>query len=182
MILHTAGGILDRAIEAEDKKHGDLLKLDHVEGYLELSAKTKSYFAATVALWDTDFYVKVDDDVYVLAQKEVRYHEPEYWKFGEAGNSYSLLKLLGFYNFSNMQWYHSYSLIFFGIVEYSKKNVCFIMFLDEQTLETANQRECSDERVCIGLWRIVIVRNLPYKDMHKRKGAKISITSSLPFF
>ncbi|GFY97500.1 Galactosyltransferase family protein [Actinidia rufa] len=112
----TVGGILDRAIEAEDKKHGDLLRLDHVEGYLELSAKTKTYFATATAQWDADFYVKVDDDVHVniatlgqtlaryrkrprvyigcmksgpvLAQKGVRYHEPEYWKFGETGNKY----------------------------------------------------------------------------------------------
>lgn len=112
----TSGGILDRAIEAEDKRHGDLMRLDHVEGYLELSAKTKIFFATAVALWDADFYVKVDDDVHVniatlgatlarhrskprvyigcmksgpvLAQKGVRYHEPEYWKFGEEGNKY----------------------------------------------------------------------------------------------
>lgn len=38
---------------------------DHVEGYLELSAKTKKYFTTAVALWDADFYVKVDDDVHV---------------------------------------------------------------------------------------------------------------------
>ena len=38
---------------------------DHVEGYLELSAKTKSYFTTAYALWDADFYVKVDDDVHV---------------------------------------------------------------------------------------------------------------------
>ncbi|GMP54006.1 hypothetical protein CsSME_00019292 [Camellia sinensis var. sinensis] len=44
----------------------DLLRLqDHVEGYLELSAKTKTYFATTVSLWDADFYNKVDDDVHV---------------------------------------------------------------------------------------------------------------------
>ncbi|CAN0896989.1 Probable beta-1,3-galactosyltransferase 2 [Linum grandiflorum] len=112
----TSGGILDRAIEAEDRKHGDFLRLDHVEGYLELSAKTKIYFATAIAMWDADFYVKVDDDVHVniatlgetlvrhrkkprvyigcmksgpvLNQKGVRYHEPEYWKFGEAGNKY----------------------------------------------------------------------------------------------
>ncbi|XP_047342638.1 probable beta-1,3-galactosyltransferase 2 [Impatiens glandulifera] len=112
----TVGGILDKTIQAEDKKHGDLLMLDHVEGYLELSAKTKIYFATAVNLWDADFYVKVDDDVHVniatlgetlaryrkkprvyigcmksgpvLAQKGVRYHEPEYWKFGEPGNKY----------------------------------------------------------------------------------------------
>ncbi|XP_031103279.1 probable beta-1,3-galactosyltransferase 2 isoform X1 [Ipomoea triloba] len=112
----TAGGILDRAIEAEDKKHGDFLRLEHVEGYLELSGKTKTYFATAVTLWDADFYVKVDDDVHVnlgtlgttlarhrskprvyigcmksgpvLAQKGVRYYEPEHWKFGEGGNKY----------------------------------------------------------------------------------------------
>ncbi|KAF5727954.1 beta-1 3-galactosyltransferase 2 isoform X2 [Tripterygium wilfordii] len=112
----TSGGILDRAIEAEEKKHGDLLRLEHVEGYLELSAKTKTFFATAVALWDADFYIKVDDDVHVniatlgatlarhlskrmvyigcmksgpvLAQKGVKYYEPEYWKFGEVGNKY----------------------------------------------------------------------------------------------
>lgn len=112
----TSGGILDKAIEAEDRKHGDFMRLDHVEGYLELSAKTKVYFATAVSTWDAEFYVKVDDDVHVniatlgttlarhrtkprvyigcmksgpvLAQKGVRYHEPEYWKFGENGNKY----------------------------------------------------------------------------------------------
>ncbi|KAJ6827639.1 putative beta-1,3-galactosyltransferase 2 isoform X1 [Iris pallida] len=112
----TSGGILDKAIEAEDRKHGDFMRLDHVEGYLELSAKTKIYFATAIAQWDAEFYIKVDDDVHVniatlgttlarhrskprvyigcmksgpvLAQKGVRYHEPEYWKFGEEGNRY----------------------------------------------------------------------------------------------
>ncbi|XP_074592429.1 putative beta-1,3-galactosyltransferase 2 [Curcuma longa] len=112
----TSGGILDKAIEAEHRKHGDFMRLDHVEGYLELSAKTKIYFATAVSMWDADFYIKVDDDVHVniatlgatlakhrskprvyigcmksgpvLAQKGVRYHEPEYWKFGDDGNKY----------------------------------------------------------------------------------------------
>ncbi|XP_062229581.1 probable beta-1,3-galactosyltransferase 2 [Phragmites australis] len=118
VIGHSAisGGIVDRAIEAEDRKHGDFLRLDHVEGYLELSGKTKTYFATAVALWDANFYVKVDDDVHVnivtlgnilskhvlkprvyigcmksgpvLSDKDVRYYEPEHWKFGDAGNKY----------------------------------------------------------------------------------------------
>ncbi|MBA0748638.1 hypothetical protein Gogos_002630 [Gossypium gossypioides] len=112
----TSGGILDKAIEAEERMHGDFLRLQHVEGYLELSAKTKTYFSKAVSLWDAEFYVKVDDDVHVnlatlgmtlaehrkkprvyigcmksgpvLARKGVKYHEPEYWKFGEVGNKY----------------------------------------------------------------------------------------------
>ncbi|KAJ0983086.1 hypothetical protein J5N97_011341 [Dioscorea zingiberensis] len=94
----TSGGILDKAVEAEDRKHGDFMRLDHVEGYLELSAKTKIYFATAVSMWDAEFYIKASfkaSTIYgmyevrpVLAQKGVRYHEPEYWKFGEEGNKY----------------------------------------------------------------------------------------------
>lgn len=112
----TSGGILDRAIKAEDAQHGDFMRLEHVEGYHELSAKTKIYFTTAVSKWDADFYIKVDDDVHVnlatlgatlaahrskprvyigcmksgpvLSQWGVRYQEPEYWKFGEDGNKY----------------------------------------------------------------------------------------------
>ncbi|KAL6848586.1 hypothetical protein ACP4OV_021612 [Aristida adscensionis] len=112
----TPGGALDRAIDVEEAATADFMRLDHVEGYHELSAKTRTYFAAAVATWDADFYVKVDDDVHVnlgmlsarlakyrarprvyvgcmksgpvLSQKGVKYHEPEYWKFGDEGNKY----------------------------------------------------------------------------------------------
>jgi hypothetical protein len=112
----TEGGILDQAIEAENAQHSDFLRLDHVEGYLELSTKTKIFFTTAINKWDADFYVKVDDDVHVnlgmlgttlakhsskprvyigcmksgpvLAQKGVKYHEPEHWKFGGEGNKY----------------------------------------------------------------------------------------------
>ncbi|CAJ2644289.1 beta-1,3-galactosyltransferase 7 isoform X2 [Trifolium pratense] len=118
MIGHsaTSNSILDRAIDSEEAQHKDFLRLQHVEGYHELSAKTKIFFSTAVALWDADFYVKVDDDVHVnlgvlaatlarhrskprvyigcmksgpvLSRKDVKYHEPEFWKFGEEGNKY----------------------------------------------------------------------------------------------
>ncbi|OAY85232.1 Beta-1,3-galactosyltransferase 7 [Ananas comosus] len=118
MIGHsaTSNSILDKAIDSEDAQHRDFLRLDHVEGYHELSAKTKIFFSTAVAIWDAEFYVKVDDDVHVnlgmlattlarhrskprtyigcmksgpvLSDKNVKYHEPEYWKFGEEGNKY----------------------------------------------------------------------------------------------
>ncbi|KAJ8539664.1 hypothetical protein K7X08_013916 [Anisodus acutangulus] len=118
MIGHsaTSNSILDRAVDLEDAQHKDILRLDHIEGYHELSAKTKAFFYTAVAQWDAEFYVKVDDDVHVnlgtlaatlakqrlksrvyigcmksgpvLHRKNVKYHEPEFWKFGEAGNMY----------------------------------------------------------------------------------------------
>ncbi|KAL2643152.1 hypothetical protein R1flu_010739 [Riccia fluitans] len=105
------GGILDRALEAENNIHHDFLRIEHTEGYLELSAKTKIYFATAFSLWDAEFYIKVDDDIHtnvgmlaqtlathrhkpaiyigcmksgpVLSHRGVKYYEPEYWKFGE---------------------------------------------------------------------------------------------------
>ncbi|XP_047946794.1 beta-1,6-galactosyltransferase GALT31A-like isoform X1 [Salvia hispanica] len=119
VIGHSAmpgGSVLDRAIDAEEAQHKDFLRLNHEEGYHELSSKTQNYFSTAVAMWNADFYVKVDDDVHVnlgvlssllsrhqskartyigcmksgpvLAQKGVKYHEPEHWKFGEEGNKY----------------------------------------------------------------------------------------------
>ncbi|KZV37344.1 Galactosyltransferase family protein isoform 1 [Dorcoceras hygrometricum] len=112
----TPGGTLDRSINAENAEHRDFFRLDHVEGYHELSTKTRLFFSKAVTIWDADFYVKVDDDVHVnlgmlvstlakhrsrpriyigcmksgpvLSQKGIKYHEPEFWKFGEEGNRY----------------------------------------------------------------------------------------------
>ncbi|XP_023001282.1 probable beta-1,3-galactosyltransferase 2 [Cucurbita maxima] len=112
----TPGSMLDMSLDAEERQHGDFLRLNHVEGYLELSAKTKTYFATAVSLWDAEFYVKVDDDIHVnigalgttlvghrnkprvyigcmksgpvLSNKGVKYHEPEYLRFGDEGNLY----------------------------------------------------------------------------------------------
>ncbi|KAI3733623.1 hypothetical protein L6452_13070 [Arctium lappa] len=54
------------------------------------------------------------------------------------------------------------------ISQYSKKNVCFIMFVDKETLEKLSKEgSIPDERGFIGLWRIVVVSNLPYEDMRK---------------
>lgn len=61
----TPGGLLDRAIEAEEAEHNDFLRLNHVEGYHELSTKTRLYFSTAISIWDAEFYVKVDDDVHL---------------------------------------------------------------------------------------------------------------------
>ncbi|KAK8968965.1 Beta-1,3-galactosyltransferase 7 [Platanthera guangdongensis] len=118
MIGHSSisNSILDRAIDSEEEQNNDFLRLDHVEGYHELSGKTKIFFSTALTHWDAEFYVKVDDDIHVnlgvlaatlarhrskpriyigcmksgpvLSNMKVKYHEPEYWKFGEEGNRY----------------------------------------------------------------------------------------------
>ncbi|PWA70069.1 hypothetical protein CTI12_AA292100 [Artemisia annua] len=54
------------------------------------------------------------------------------------------------------------------ISQYSKKNVCFVMFVDKETLvKLSKEGSTPDERGFVGLWRIVVVSNLPYDDMRK---------------
>eukprot|EP01018_Ginkgo_biloba_P039095 Gb_16673 [translate_table: standard] len=54
------------------------------------------------------------------------------------------------------------------VSQYSKKNVCFVMFVDEKTLGilSSEGRE-PDEKGYIGLWKVVVVKNLPYTDMRR---------------
>ncbi|PKI46544.1 hypothetical protein CRG98_033101, partial [Punica granatum] len=60
MIGHSAteGGVLDKAIDAEEAMYGDFLRLDHIEGYHQLSSKTRIYFSTAFSIWDAEFYVK----------------------------------------------------------------------------------------------------------------------------
>ncbi|KAJ6889656.1 hypothetical protein NC651_023413 [Populus alba x Populus x berolinensis] len=63
---------------------------------------------------------------------------------------------------------HDFRFCLFQIGDFSKKNVCFVMFVDEQTLsKLASDGHVLDNRGFVGLWSVVVVRNLPYKDMRR---------------
>ncbi|XP_051135845.1 probable hexosyltransferase MUCI70 [Andrographis paniculata] len=58
-----------------------------------------------------------------------------------------------------------------NISEYSQKNVCFHMFVDEETkIFLRNSSEIGNDNK-VGLWRIIKVNNLPYSD--PRRNGKI---------
>lgn len=50
----------------------------------------------------------------------------------------------------------------------SRKNVCFIVFVDEITMQTLSAEGNAPDRAgFIGLWKLVVVKNLPYADMRR---------------
>ncbi|KAL0432148.1 UNVERIFIED_CONTAM: hypothetical protein Slati_2549100 [Sesamum latifolium] len=50
----------------------------------------------------------------------------------------------------------------------SRKNVCFVMFVDEVTLQTlSSEGQMPDTMGFVGLWKIVVVKSLPYTDMRR---------------
>ncbi|KAL0326302.1 UNVERIFIED_CONTAM: hypothetical protein Sradi_5199500 [Sesamum radiatum] len=55
-----------------------------------------------------------------------------------------------------------------AVSRFSRKNVCFVMFVDEVTLRTlSSEGQMPDSMGYIGLWKIVVVKNLPYADMRR---------------
>ncbi|KAK8941337.1 hypothetical protein KSP39_PZI010779 [Platanthera zijinensis] len=58
-----------------------------------------------------------------------------------------------------------------NISEVSKRTVCFFMFLDEETEAYIKNSSSLDNTNRVGLWRIVVVRNLPYAD--SRRNGKV---------
>lgn len=54
------------------------------------------------------------------------------------------------------------------VSRFSRKNVCFVMFVDDITLQTlSSEGRMPDRMGYIGIWRIVTVKNLPYTDMRR---------------
>ncbi|MFS7923785.1 putative galactosylxylosylprotein 3-beta-galactosyltransferase [Helianthus anomalus] len=105
------GNNSDSDIINENERTNDFLILnDHVES-LEQPIKTKSFFVDALEHWDAEFYVKVNDDIYlniaalgailsthvnkprayigcmksggVFSKPSDRWYEPEWWKFGD---------------------------------------------------------------------------------------------------
>lgn len=53
------------------------------------------------------------------------------------------------------------------VTRLSRKNVCFVMFVDEVTMQTLYLEGHSPDGGFIGLWKMVVVKNLPYADMRR---------------
>jgi hypothetical protein len=101
----------ERRLAEEAAEFGDILRLDMVDTYADLSLKTLTMFSVLPSLWDADFYFKIDDDVavnvpalaaylaaargrgnlylgcmksgQVLTDRRYKWFEAESWKFGE---------------------------------------------------------------------------------------------------
>ncbi|KAM1739303.1 hypothetical protein ACFX11_015037 [Malus domestica] len=107
------GDSLDKQIDEENERTNDFIILDdQVEASEERPKKTKSFYIHAVENWDAEFYVKVNDDVYVnidvlgatlttyldkphvyigcmksgevFSEPTRKWYEPDWWKFGDA--------------------------------------------------------------------------------------------------
>ncbi|XP_031248707.1 uncharacterized protein LOC116106480 isoform X2 [Pistacia vera] len=54
-----------------------------------------------------------------------------------------------------------------NISEYSRKTVCFFMFVDEETEAYLKANSGLDSSKMMGIWRIVVIHNIPYMDARR---------------
>eukprot|EP00887_Chlorella_sp_A99_P003159 scaffold9.g3159.t1 len=102
---------MEKQIQEEMRLYGDVMRLDMVDTYADLSLKTLHLFGRISAKVPADFYFKIDDDVAVnvdaladyleerrgqgnlymgcmksgevLTDKRWKWYEPEHWRFGD---------------------------------------------------------------------------------------------------
>ena len=102
-------------LRAEAEEFGDVVRLDMVDTYADLSMKTLTMFSVLPEMWDASFYFKIDDDVavnvpaladylaqragqgnlylgcmksgQVLTDRRYKWFEPEHWRFGDAATA-----------------------------------------------------------------------------------------------
>ena len=102
-------------LRAEAAEFGDIVRLDMVDTYADLSMKTLKMFSVLPDMWDAAFYFKIDDDVavnvpaladylaqragqgnlylgcmksgQVLTDRRYKWFEPEHWRFGDAATA-----------------------------------------------------------------------------------------------
>ncbi|EFJ32339.1 glycosyltransferase-like protein [Selaginella moellendorffii] len=69
IIGHTADKRKMEELEEEIETYKDFIRIDIEEEYLKLTHKTLAYFKAAYMLFDAEFYVKADDDIYLRTDR-----------------------------------------------------------------------------------------------------------------
>lgn len=83
VVGHSNDAAAEAAMQAEIAQHSDFLQLDITEAYLDLAKKSLAFFSAVTRLFDAEYIIKVDDDVYFRLQHMP--HVVRQWKDLGAG-------------------------------------------------------------------------------------------------
>uniref|UniRef100_A0A453PXQ1 Hexosyltransferase n=3 Tax=Triticinae TaxID=1648030 RepID=A0A453PXQ1_AEGTS len=99
------------ALEREVEEYDDFVLLDLEEEYSRLPYKTLAFFKAAYALFDSDFYVKADDDIYL------RPGEQETDNIQDICSRWLLPTYTNFifvrYTYTNINWMHEEGACFY---------------------------------------------------------------------
>ncbi|GMH38226.1 hypothetical protein BSKO_06110 [Bryopsis sp. KO-2023] len=69
VVGHSADPKQEEVMGEEEKANEDFIRIPLTESYYGLTNKTKNFFTTAAALYDAEWYVKVDDDVYLMVER-----------------------------------------------------------------------------------------------------------------
>ncbi|KAI4984305.1 hypothetical protein ZWY2020_057537 [Hordeum vulgare] len=133
-------------LEREVEEYDDFVLLDLEDEYSRLPYKTLAFFKAACALFDSDFYVKADDDIY-LRPEQVRCVYCEY-----VGSRIVHPAQLSFHGRSiefEKMWGGEklYSKLYTNdcIIRVSREPTYWVDYLDDDCIYHSHRLDCSDE-------------------------------------
>ncbi|XP_019435379.1 PREDICTED: probable beta-1,3-galactosyltransferase 14 [Lupinus angustifolius] len=145
------------ALQREIAEYDDFIQLDIQEEYSKLPYKTLAYFKAAYALFEADFYVKADDDIYLrpdrlslLVAKE-RSHRQTYIGCMKKGPVFTDPKLKWYEPQSNMLGTEYFLHAYGPIYALSADVVSSLVALRNNSF-----RMFSNEDVTIGAWMLAM--------------------------
>ncbi|KAG8386405.1 hypothetical protein BUALT_Bualt03G0145400 [Buddleja alternifolia] len=163
------------ALKKEVAEYDDFLLLDIEEEYSKLPYKTLAFFKAAYALYDSEFYVKADDDIYLrpdrlslLLAKE-RQHSQTYLGCMKKGPVFTDPKLKWYEPLSNLLGKEYFLHAYGPIYALSADVVASLVVLRNNSF-----RMFSNEDVTIGSWMLAM--NVNHED--NRKLCEAECTSS----
>ncbi|KAG9146127.1 hypothetical protein Leryth_015926 [Lithospermum erythrorhizon] len=163
-------------LRKEIAEYDDFLLLDIQEEYSKLPYKTLAYFKAAYALYDAEFYVKADDDIYLrpdrlslLLSKE-RSHSQTYIGCMKKGPVFTDPKLKWYEPLSNLLG-KEYFLHAYGPIYALSADVVASLF----ALRNDSFRMFSNEDVTIGAWMLAM--NVKHENIHLLCVPKCTTTS-----
>ncbi|XP_044955046.1 probable beta-1,3-galactosyltransferase 14 [Hordeum vulgare subsp. vulgare] len=134
-------------LEREVEEYDDFVLLDLEDEYSRLPYKTLAFFKAACALFDSDFYVKADDDIYLRPAEQVRCVYCEY-----VGSRIVHPAQLSFHGRSiefEKMWGGEklYSKLYTNdcIIRVSREPTYWVDYLDDDCIYHSHRLDCSDE-------------------------------------
>ncbi|CAI8584829.1 unnamed protein product [Vicia faba] len=164
------------ALKREIAEYDDFIQLDIEEEYSKLPYKTLAFFKAAYALFEADFYVKADDDIYLrpdrlslLLAKE-RSHSQTYIGCMKKGPVFTDPKLKWYEPLSNLLGKEYFLHAYGPIYALSADVVSSLVALRNNSF-----RMFSNEDVTIGAWMLAM--NVKYENIHELCAPECTLTS-----
>ncbi|ESW05191.1 hypothetical protein PHAVU_011G159800 [Phaseolus vulgaris] len=164
------------ALHKEVAEYDDFILLDIQEEYSKLPYKTLAFFKAAYALFDADFYVKADDDIYLrpdrlslLLAKE-RSHPQTYIGCMKKGPVFTDPKLKWYEPLSNLLGKEYFLHAYGPIYALSTDVVSSLVALRNDSF-----RMFSNEDVTIGAWMLAM--NVNHENNHELCATDCTATS-----